>query len=121
MVTRAGARGRYTPASKKDIPEGLADKWDLLVKESSERLKRRRDDIKLAVGERPYKGLPVSENELAKRWAQIQHSPQDLMELFQENARFKKDGTVLVPKELIKAIRKQHKRRQEGGFNFGEE
>lgn len=121
MVTRAGARGRYTPAAKKDIPEGLADKWDVLVKESSQRLKKRREDIKKAIGERPYKGLPVSDTELAKRWSQIQHSKQDLVELFQENARFKKDGTVLVPRELIKTIKEQHRRRQEGGFNFGEE
>lgn len=120
MVTRAGARGKLRPASKDEIPEGLADKWDVLVKRSAERLKMRRKDIKKAIGSRPFKGLPVSDAELQARWGQIKNNPQALAELFQENARFKKDGTVLVPKELMNTLREQHKKRREGGYDFGE-
>ena len=88
----------------------------MLTRIASERLFEGRAKIKEAIGQRPYKGLPVEENELSERWAQIANDQQALVELFQENATFKDDGTILVPKELLKIMHEQNKKRVEGGF-----
>ena len=60
-------------------------------------------------------GLPVREEELTARWAQIRHEQDSLVEVFQSNAKFKPDGRVLVPKALIDGMIKQEKKFKDGG------
>ena len=97
------------------IPEGLADKWERMTKVASERLAEKRKRIMAAVGARPYRGLPVSEAELLSRYSQVRHDPQALVEILQENAKFKPDGRVLVPKALVEAMTSMERKiRKEG-------
>ena len=97
------------------IPEGLADKWETMTKVAGERLMDKRKRIMTAVGTRPYKGLPVSEAELLSRYSQVRHDPQALLEVLQENVKFKPNGTVLVPKALIEAMSTMEKKIREEG------
>ena len=96
------------------IPQNTADKWERMTKMASERLFGKRKRIMAAVGTRPYRGLPVSEAELLSRYSQVRHDPQALLEILQENAKFKPDGRVLIPKALIESMQKMEKRLREG-------
>ncbi len=116
MVTKAGSRGKRKRASINDVPKDLADRWELLTRVTSERLFEGRRKIKEAIGQRPYKGFPVAKGDLAERWAQIAHDQDALVELFQENAKFKEDGTILIPKELLKIMHEENRKRVDGGF-----
>ena len=99
----------------REIPTGVAARWELIVKLASERLHRKRKQIAEVIGERPYRGLPVREEELDARWAQIRQDTDSLVEVFQSNAKFKPDGRVLVPKALIEGMIKGEKKRRDGG------
>ena len=96
------------------IPKNTADKWERLTKLASERLFGKRKQIMVAVGSRPYQGLPVSEAERLSRYSQIRKDPQALLQILQENAKFKPDGRVLVPKALIESMVKMEKKIREG-------
>lgn len=96
------------------IPQDTADKWEQMTKISSERLFSKRKRIMTAVGTRPYQGLPVSETKLLSRYSQVRHDPQALLQILQENAKFKPDGRVLVPKALIESMKKMEKKIREG-------
>jgi hypothetical protein len=98
------------------IPNGLADRWELLTKESAKILKNKRDKILTSIGSRPYKGLPVDETELRGRWMQIRKDPNELLNVLAENAKFKNDGRVLLPKKLISKITDYESKLKEGGF-----
>lgn len=117
MVTRAGSR--RTPKSEvarlKDIPKDLAGRWELIRDFATDRIFAKRKQIKEAIGDRPYRGLPVDETELQARWAQIRNDTEALSEVFQSNAKFRPDGRVLVPKALIEGMVKQEKKRRDGG------
>ena len=117
MVTRAGNRKTKDSIKSqlRDLPKGVAARWELIVKVAGERLHVKRKQISEAIGERPYKGLPVREEELDSRWAQIRQDTDSLVEVFQSNAKFKPDGRVLVPKALIEGMIKGEKKRKDGG------
>ncbi|KKL16872.1 hypothetical protein LCGC14_2491220 [marine sediment metagenome] len=96
------------------IPQDTADKWERMTQIASERLFEKRKRIMAAVGTRPYQGLPVSEAELLSRYSQVRKDPQALLQILQENAKFKPDGRVLVPKALIESMKKMEKQIREG-------
>ena len=102
------------PKADDVIPKDTADKWERLTKLASERLFGKRKKIMAAVGNRPYQGLPVSEAELLSRYSQVRHDPAALFEILQENAKFKPDGRVLVPKALIESMKNMEKKIREG-------
>jgi len=102
------------PKADDVIPKDTADKWERLTKLASERLFGKRKKIMAAVGSRPYQGLPVSEAELLSRYSQVRHDPAALLEILQENAKFKPDGRVLVPKALIQSMKNMEKKIREG-------
>ena len=96
------------------IPKDTADKWERMTKIASERLFGKRKKIMAAVGNRPYRGLPVSEAELLSRYSQVRHDPEALLEILKENAKFKPDGRVMVPKALIESMKNMEKKIREG-------
>jgi len=96
------------------IPKNTADKWERLTKLASERLFGKRKKIMAAVGNRPYQGLPVSQAELLSRYSQVRKDSQALLQILQENAKFKPDGRVLVPKALIQTMTEMEKKIREG-------
>ncbi len=102
------------PKADDVIPKDTADKWERLTKLASERLFGKRKKIMAAVGNRPYRGLPVSEAELLSRYSQVRHDPEALLQILQENAKFKPDGRVLVPKALIQSMKSMEKKIREG-------
>jgi hypothetical protein len=102
------------PKADDVIPKDTADKWERLTKLASERLFGKRKKIMAAVGNRPYRGLPVSEAELLSRYSQVRKDPQALLQILQENAKFKPDGRVLIPKALIATMTKMEKKIREG-------
>ncbi len=102
------------PKADDVIPKDTADKWERMTSIASHRLRDKRKDIMVTVGARPYKGLPVSEAELLSRYSQVRHDPAALLEILQENAKFKPDGRVLVPKALIQSMKNMEKKIREG-------
>jgi len=97
------------------IPANLADRWELLVSEASKRLKNKRDQISKSIGPRPYKGLPVDENELRGRWMEVRRDVNELFDIFSENVRFTKDGRALLPKKLVESMYKFEGKAVESG------
>lgn len=116
MVTRAGNR-KHGIALTKEIPKELADRWDLLVSTTADNLLARRNKLKEAIGARPYKGLPVTEEELGARWSQIRQDVPALVEVLKSNAKYTIDGQVLVPKALVKSMIEQETKRRKGGVD----
>ena len=86
------------------VPTELAPRWELIVNESAKRLKAKQDMIKKVIGERPYKGIPIDENELEIRYTQMRDDPDLHKEALKPNLIKTKDGRVLVNKEYIQAL-----------------
>ena len=116
MTTRAGSRGKRSIALMKEVPTGLADKWDLLVDVTANNLLEMRRKLKKAIGERPYKGFPVTEEDRGARWSQIRQDVPALVEMLRANSKHTPDGEVLVPKALIDSMTEQETRRRKGGL-----
>ena len=98
-----------------DIPAGLADKWEKMRDLAAGKMFDKRAKMKEAIGARPYRGLPVKEEDLLSRFSQIWHDQQALSQVLQENATFKPDGRVLLPKALLDAMRIMTKKLRESG------
>ncbi len=98
-----------------DIPAGLADKWEKMRDLAAGRLFEKRVKMKEAIGARPYKGLPVKDEDQLSRFSQVWHDKQALTQILQENAKFKPDGRVLLPKALLGAMRIMTKKLRESG------
>ena len=101
MVAKAKVRGTKKSVQDTAIPPDLASRWETIVAEAAKRIFIKRKAMAKAIGQRPYQGLPVEASERTARWAQIRHDTPALVEVFSANAKFKKDGTVLVPTALI--------------------
>ena len=101
--------------NKDDIPIGLASKWEKMVDLSAGRLFDKRAKMKEVIGARPYKGLPVKDEDQLSRFSQIWHDQQALTQVLQENATFKPGGRVLLPKALLDAMRIMTKKLRESG------
>lgn len=104
--------------AKQEVPKGLADRWEALVDEASKRLFAKRKEIQRAVGDRPYRGLPMGEDEMFARWLQIRRDTESLVELLSQNSIAKPDGHVLVPRKMVEAMVKQEKRARRGGYDL---
>ena len=97
------------PIERSDLSSGLASKFESVVDILANSLKEKRKELLTAIGERPYKGFPISLKERQARYKEIRNNPSALMEVFKGNAKFKPDGRVLIPKELIKTIQQMEK------------
>ncbi len=91
------------------VAGGEAEKMERTVSILATGLKVKRDNMLKAIGDRPYKGFPVSKGERLSRYSQIRRDTVSLTQLFKENAKFKADGRVLLPKSLINDIIKMEK------------
>ncbi len=96
---------------------GLSDRWELLVDLAAKRLFDRRKKIKEVIGARPYRGLPVSEDEVIGRYNVIRHDPEAMTNLLMENAKVKPDGRVLLPTELVSKMIKAEQKLRLGGYD----
>ena len=114
MVAHTVPAKQPKPKGDDVIPKDTADKWERMTQIASERLFGKRKRIMAAVGNRPYKGLPVSEAELLSRYSQVRNDPEALLEILKENAKFKPDGRVMVPKALIESMKNMEKKIREG-------
>ena len=99
---------------KVDVVGGLGERWEKMVNLAAGRLHDKRKRILTVIGSRPYKGLPVKEDEILSRFAQIQHDPQALTEILKKNAIFKSDGRVLLPKPLITKMKQMTAKLRKG-------
>lgn len=98
------------------VPIDLADRWELIVREAANRLFEKRKKIKQAIGPRPYKGLPVSENELMGRYRQIRNDPEALTNMLTENIKIARNGRALLPKDLVSKLIDLETKIREGGY-----
>ncbi len=96
------------------IPTDLAPRWELIVDEAAKRIKAKRDTIKIAIGEKPYRGIPVTEEDAEIRYQQMRDSAKLQTEALQENVTMSKAGRLLVNKDYLKALRKLEKKVREG-------
>ena len=87
------------------IPSDLAPRWELIVDEAGKRIKAKRDTIKMAIGEKPYRGIPVSQEEAELRYMQMRDSAKLQTESLEENVTKSVDGRLLINKEYLKAIK----------------
>ena len=116
MVTKARIRGKKKGTQDSAIPSDLASRWETIVAEAAKRIFIKRKEMAKAIGQRPYRGLPVETSDLTARWAQIRHDTPALVEVFSGNAKFKEDGKVLVPTALIESITKEEEKFRKGGL-----
>ena len=98
------------------VPADLAARWETIVAESSKRLFATRNKLRDLVGTRPYKGLPVDEEELYNRWLGIRADKTLSKLLLRDNIKETKDGRKLVPTAFVNQILKSEKRAREGGY-----
>ena len=103
------------------VPKDLASRWELIVQEVSKRLFEQRKLLKTAIGYRPYKGLPVSEEEAYSRYVQVRADPQLLTELLASNLKVQPDGSSLLPRKLIERMSKFEDRYKKGTATVVEE
>ena len=96
------------------IPSQLAARWELLVDEAAKRIKSKRDTIKIAIGEKPYRGIPVTEEDAEVRYMQMRDNAKMQTEALQENVTMSKAGRLLVNKEYLAAIMKIEKKIRKG-------
>ncbi len=96
------------------IPSDLAPRWELIVQEAAKRIKAKRDTIKIAIGDKPYRGIPVTEHEAETRYLQMRDSAKLQTNSLEENITMSVDGRVLVNKEYIKAIKKMEAKLRKG-------
>lgn len=94
---------------KAAVVGGEAERMERTVSILVTRLKEKRKNMLKAVGTRPYQGFPVSKKERLSRYSQIRRDAASLTQLFKENAKFKADGRVLLPKSLLKDIMSMEK------------
>lgn len=97
-------------------PRELADRWEHIVREVGHRQFEKMKGIRKAIGQRPYKGVSASQKDMENRYGQIRHDPQALLDTLLDNAKFKTDGRVLLPKALIKQITEMEQRFRDGGY-----
>jgi hypothetical protein len=117
MVAKAKARGKKKDTQDNTIPPDLASRWETIVEEAAKRIFIKRKAMAKAIGQRPYRGLPVEASDLTARWAQIRHDTPALVEVLSENAKFKKDGKVFVPKALIESMTTTEDSFRKGGLD----
>src|SRR5438093_1188908 len=86
------------------IPKDLASRWELLVNTSATGMFNRREKMLQAVGERPYKGLPVDASERLARYREIRQDTPALVEILKANTLVKDDGNILVKRNLIDSM-----------------
>ncbi len=95
---------------------GLASTLEKKVGITANLLFDKRKNMLDTIGTRPYKGLPVKEEELLSRFSQIWRDPQALTEILKQNAIFKKDGRVLISKALLKKMKEMTQKLRKGGM-----
>jgi hypothetical protein len=96
------------------IPSDMAPRWEVIVEESAKRIKAKRDTIKIAIGERPYRGIPTTEAEAETRYLQMRESAKLQTQSLEENVTRSVDGRLLINKEYLNAIRSLEKKIREG-------
>ena len=96
------------------IPSEMAPRWEIIVSESAKRIKAKRDTIKIAIGERPYRGIPVTKEEAELRYLQMRDSAKLQTNSLEENITMSVDGRLLVNKEYINAIRQMEAKLRKG-------
>ncbi len=84
---------------KKDaenIPTEMAPRWELIVQEATQRIKNKRAMIIEAIGDKPYQGLPLEEDEATRRYLQMRNDPELQAQALEENIQKAKDGRILI-------------------------
>jgi hypothetical protein len=105
-----------TRIERMEIPTDLASRWELIVRETGKRLFTTRNKIREAIGKRPYKGLPVSDEELYNRWLGVRVDKTLCKSVVKDNIKETPDGRKLVPNAFVEQILKAEKRAKEGGY-----
>ena len=98
-------------------PKDIADRWEYTVSTLAKQLQAKRKQIRTTIGARPYRGVPVDDAELLRRYSQIRHDPVALTAVLKENVKFTADGTALVNKALIKKMAEMEKKLRGEGLN----
>jgi hypothetical protein len=101
------------------IPAGLADRWETIVSEASKHAYESRQQMKEAVGFRPYRGMPVDPAELEAQFMQVRSDPQALAELIRQNTTVKPDGNILIRKGFLEGMRSQEQKIRKGSMIDG--
>ena len=96
------------------IPSDMAPRWELIVTEAAKRIKAKRDTIKIAIGDKPYRGIPVTEEEAEIRYLQMRDNAKLQTKSLEENTTMSVDGRLLVNKEYVKALKKMEDKLRKG-------
>ena len=96
------------------IPTELAPRWELIVEEATKRIKAKRDTIKIAIGEKPYRGIPVTQEDAETRYLQMRDNSKLQTEALQENVTMSKEGRLLINKKYLTAIKKMEEKIRKG-------
>ena len=109
---RKGQMNKYNNLG--GIPSDLAPRWELIVTEAAKRIKAKRDTIKIAIGDKPYRGISVTEEEAEIRYLQMRDNAKLQTKSLEENVTMSVDGRLLINKEYVNALRKIEEKLRKG-------
>lgn len=97
-----------------DEPINLVEGMEKAASLLAERLFQRRQALKKAVGDRPFLGRNLDDNEALAQYMELRHDSQGWQKILQETAIVKEDGRVLLPRQFIDRMREFETRIREG-------
>jgi hypothetical protein len=87
--------------NSQNIPTEMAPRWELIVDEATQRIKNKRDLIIQAIGDKPYQGIPIDEDEAQIRYTQMRNDVELQSQALEPNVIKAKDGRLLINKKYI--------------------
>ena len=100
---------------KKDI-KGFSDNLEFIADSVAHNMFKRAMAVRKTMGVRPYRGIPVAKDEQMRRYLQVRRDSTALGQILGENTRVKDDGTLLLPKELVKRLGEMEGELRKGGL-----
>lgn len=95
-------------------PASPAERLENKAKLLADRMYERRKELVGAVGDRPYKGQPVSDDAKKARLGMIREDKDAWAQILMTVGRPKPDGRFLLPKKLVEEITKFEGERKQG-------
>ena len=89
-----------------NLPTEVAPRWELIVDEVTQRIKNKRDLIIQTIGDKPYQGIPLEEDEAQRRWIEMRNDVELQTQGLEPNIQKAKDGRILINKKYLEAITK---------------
>ena len=119
MVIKAkmpGSRPRKRLRKPSDPMADFAARREKVAGESAKGMFQKLMMLRKLLGERPYRGRAVSDQELEDRFIAVRHDREAMKQVIAENVRVKDGGAVLVSREFVNSMIKTEDKMRKGGL-----